>query len=157
PNLPNKSFDLHAELLPANEISGDFYDYFNIGSNRLAVTVADVCDKGMPAALFMSMVRALLRNFAERESDPGIILRDLNNAVTQQNPKCQFVSISFCVFDPVSHSIEVASAGHPAPMIRRKDGSVETVGIQQGPLLGVDSRAACYPKTFCQMNNGEVL
>jgi serine phosphatase RsbU (regulator of sigma subunit) len=157
PELPDKNFELHAELLPAHEISGDFYDYFNIGSNRLAIAVADVCGKGMPAALFMSMVRALLRNFAEHGHDPGIILRDLNNAVTQQNPKCQFVTISFCVFDPRSQSIEFSSAGHPAPLIRRPDGSVETVPVQQGPLLGVSSRAECYPKIRYQMKTEEVL
>src|SRR5262249_41550605 len=100
PDLPYKNFELYAELVPANEISGDFYDYFNLGANRLAIAVADVCGKGIPAALFMSMVRALLRNFAQHEEDPGIILRDLNNAVAQQNPKCQYVTLSFCVFDP---------------------------------------------------------
>jgi len=57
-------------------------------TNRLALAVADVCGKGIPAALFMSMVRALLRNLAETQGDPALILRDLNNAVAQQNPKC---------------------------------------------------------------------
>jgi serine phosphatase RsbU (regulator of sigma subunit) len=157
PALPHKNFELYAELLPAHEISGDFYDYFSMGANRLAITVADVCGKGIPAALFMSMVRALLRNFSEHESDPGIILRNLNNAVAQQNPKCQFVSISFCVFDPDSQSVEVASAGHPPPLVRRRNGSVENVPVQQGPLLGVSNRAELFPKVRCQINSGDVL
>ncbi len=117
--LPHKNVELYAELIPALEISGDFYDYFDIGRNRLAITVADVCGKGIPAALFMSMVRALLRNLAEREDDPGVLLRYLNNAVAQQNPKCQFVTLSLCVLDPVLKTIEIASAGHLPPLIRR--------------------------------------
>jgi sigma-B regulation protein RsbU (phosphoserine phosphatase) len=157
PHLPHQDFELYAELVPANEISGDFYDYFSIGANRLAITVADVCGKGIPAALFMSMVRALLRNLAEQQDDPGILLRELNNAVAQQNPKCQFVTLSFCVFDPSSQSIEVASAGHPSPLIRRNDGFVEAVTIEQGPLLGFMDREACYPKMRCQMHPGDLL
>jgi sigma-B regulation protein RsbU (phosphoserine phosphatase) len=157
PDLPGKNFELYAELIPAYEISGDFYDYFSVGGDRLAIAVADVCGKGMPAALFMSMVRALLRHFAERESDPGIILRDLNNAVTRQNPKCQFVTISFCVFDPGAQDVEIASAGHPPPLLRRQDGSVEVLGVQQGPLLGYAARLEPYPKTHFAMRPGELL
>jgi serine phosphatase RsbU (regulator of sigma subunit) len=157
PDLPQKNFELYAELLPAHEISGDFYDYFNIGSNRLGLAVADVCGKGIPAALFMSMVRALLRNFAEREADPGIILRDLNNAVAQQNPKCQFVTISLCVFDPASKTMELSSAGHPLPLIRSQDGSLETVRMEQGPLLGFAARTEPYPKIRCQLDTGDVF
>ena len=157
PDLPQKGFELHAELAPALEISGDFYDYFRIGENRLAIAIADVCGKGIPAALFMSMVRALLRNLAERENDPAIILRDLNNAVAQQNPKCQFVTISLCVFDPGSKTLEIASAGHPPPLIRRKDASVETANIQQGPLLGFESRPHGYPKSRFQLGDGDLL
>lgn len=157
PGLPHQNFEIHAELLPAQEISGDFYDYFSLGADRLAITVADVCGKGTPAALFMSMVRALLRNLAERESDPGIILRDLNDAVAPQNPKCQFVTISLCVFDPASRTIEVSSAGHPPPLIRRKDGSVEIVALDRGPLLGFTDRAEPYPKLRCQLHADELL
>jgi phosphoserine phosphatase RsbU/P len=157
PVLPYQNFDLHAELLPAHEISGDFYDYFDLGANRLAIAVADVCGKGMPAALFMSMVRALLRNFAERSGDPGIILRDLNNTLTRQNPKCQFVSLSFCVFDPASRTLEVSSAGHPPPFMRRQEGLVEAVAVPQGPLLGFADRAEPYPQLHLQMQPGELL
>lgn len=157
PDLPQKNFELYAELFPAHEISGDFYDYFSIGSDRLAIAVADVCGKGIPAALFMSMVRALLRNFAESESDPGIILRDLNNAVAQQNPKCQFVTLSFCVFDPATQTLEVASAGHPPPLIRRDGGLVEPVAVEHGPLLGFVSREESYPTRRYQMQIGDLL
>jgi len=155
--LPQQNFELHAELVPANEISGDFYDYFNLGPNRLAIAVADVCGKGIPAALFMSMVRALLRNLAESQQDPGDILRDLNNSVAQQNPKCQFVTLSFCVFDPGSRTIEISSAGHPPPMIRRQNGLVETLTVPQGPLLGYVKRADPYPKIQFHLESGDLL
>lgn len=157
PDLPGKHFELHAELVPALEISGDFYDYFNLGSHRLALAVADVCGKGVPAALFMSMVRALLRDFSERQEDPGIILRDLNNAVARQNPKCQFVTVSLCVYDPLSHAIELASAGHPLPLIRRQNGVVETLAAPQGPLLGFSQRPDGYPRISCQLRSGDLL
>ncbi len=157
PDLAQRNFELHAELLPAQEISGDFYDYFTLGDDRLAIAIADVCGKGIPAALFMSMVRALLRNLAESQNDPGKILRDLNNAVAQQNPKCQFVTLSLCVYDPGSRTIEVVSAGHPYPLVRRNDGSVETIRIPQGPLLGYLEKTDSYPKLSRQLQTGDLM
>ena len=157
PQLPHKNFEVHAELHPANEISGDFYDYFRIGENRLALAVADVCGKGMPAALFMSMVRALLRSLAQKQPDPAILLRELNNAVAEQNPKGQFVTLSFCVFDPGLRTIEISSAGHPSPLLRRADGSVEALAISHGPLLGFIERSENYPKMCCELQAGDLL
>lgn len=157
PEFPHKNFEVYAEILPANEISGDFYDYFRIREDRLALAVGDVCGKGIPAALFMSMVRALLRSLAEMQADPAILLRDLNNAVAQQNPKSQFVTLSFCVFDPSSRTIELASAGHPSPLIRRANGSVETVTVQHGPVLGFMEGSEDYPKVRCEIHSGELL
>ena len=157
PEFRHKNFELHAELHPANEISGDFYDYFRIEGDRLALAVADVCGKGIPAALFMSTVRALLRSLAERQADPAILLRDLNNAVAQQNAKGQFVTLSFCVFDPGARIIEISSAGHPSPLIRHADGSVETVAVPQGPLLGFMERSQGYPKIRCEIHSGELF
>jgi sigma-B regulation protein RsbU (phosphoserine phosphatase) len=84
-------------------------------------------------------------------------LRDLNNAVTQQNPKCQFVTVSFCVFNPASRTLEVSSAGHPLPLIRHQDGSVETIPVRQGPALGFANRAECYPKMDYQIQCGDLL
>jgi len=70
----------------------------------------------MPAALFMSMVRALLRNFAEREADPGIILRDLNNAVgSTESFKCNFVTVSFFCFRSWIADPRGLLSGHPPP------------------------------------------
>jgi serine phosphatase RsbU (regulator of sigma subunit) len=157
PEFRHKNFEVHAELHPANEISGDFYDYFRIGEDRLALAVADVCGKGIPAALFMSMVRALLRSLAEKEEDPAILLRDLNNAVAQQNPKGQFVTLSFCVFDPGACAIDISSAGHPSPLIRRASGSVETLEVQHGPVLGFMERSEPYPKARCEIHPGELF
>jgi phosphoserine phosphatase RsbU/P len=157
PEFRHQNFEVYAELLPANEISGDFYDYFRIREDRLAIAVGDVCGKGIPAALFMSMVRALLRSLAERQADPAILLRDLNNAVAQQNPKGQFVTLSFCVFDPSARMIEISSAGHPSPLIRRADGSVETVAVQHGPVLGFMEACEDYPKLRFEIYPGELI
>lgn len=157
PEFRHKNFELHAELHPANEISGDFYDYFRIGEDRLAIAVGDVCGKGIPAALFMSMVRALLRSLTQQQTDPAILLRDLNNAVAQQNPKGQFVTLSFCVFDPGAGTIDISSAGHPPPLIRRADGLVETVAVPHGPVLGFIEGCEDYPKMRCEIHSGDLF
>jgi sigma-B regulation protein RsbU (phosphoserine phosphatase) len=157
PEFRHQNFEVHAELHPANEISGDFYDYFRIGEDRLALAVADVCGKGIPAALFMGMVRALLRSFAERQTDPAILLRDLNNAVAQQNPKGQFVTLCLCVFDPGARTLDISSAGHPPPLIRRAGGSAEMLAIKNGPLLGFMERAEDYPRVRCELAPGDLF
>jgi len=82
---------------------------------------------------------------------------DLNNAVAQQNPKSQFVTLSFCVFDPHSRTLEVTSAGHPSPLIRRADGSVETLAVPHGPVLGFLEGSEDYPKVRCEIHSGELL
>ncbi len=157
PDLPARNFDLHATLVPALEISGDFYDYFRFAGDRLLLVAGDVCGKGIPAALFMSMVRALLRERAEAGGAPGEILRDVNNAVARQNPKDQYVTLLLAILDPAPRTVEVASAGHPAPLLRRAGGKVEAVPVRNGPLLGFAERAAPYPQLALALAPGDML
>jgi sigma-B regulation protein RsbU (phosphoserine phosphatase) len=129
-------FELHAQLDPAYEVSGDFYDYFKFGGSKLAFAVADVSGKGISAALFMTVVRFLLRHVAESGGSPGEILQKVNNTLAQDNPKCLFVTVVFGVFDPASGELQVASAGHPPGLLRLMEGTVSEIAGKNGPLLG---------------------
>lgn len=137
PALSSGPLDLAAELHPAEEVSGDFYDFIPIDDDRIAVLVADVSGKGMPAALFMSMVRALLRQLTRPGLRPGQILRQLNDTLARDNPKFMFVTIALGIFDPRTGECIVARAGHPAPLVRRKGGQIEEINCGPGCLIGV--------------------
>lgn len=157
PDFPQNNFELHAELFPAYEISGDFYDYFKVGADKLAIAVADVSGKGMPAALFMSMVRALLRNFAQPGKSAGHILQELNNAVAQQNPKCQFVTIVLCILEPAQRAVELSSGGHPPALLWHGADSVEILNLPQGPLLGFETVEKPFPTSTRVLERGDLL
>lgn len=157
PEMATCDFDLHAELSPAHEISGDFYDYFKLGDERLAIAVADVSGKGVPAAIFMSMVRALLRNIASPRKNAGEILRDLNDALARENPNCLFVTLALAVFEPCSGQLQLASGGHPPALLRRVDGSVEALHAAKGPLLGFEPLSFPFPNLNLRLEKGETL
>ena len=90
--------DLHAEMHPAREIGGDFYDYFLIDANRLAFTVADVSGKGIPAALFMAVSRTVMRSISGR-SDLSAGIAEANRLLATQNTACMFVTLFHGVLD----------------------------------------------------------
>jgi sigma-B regulation protein RsbU (phosphoserine phosphatase) len=157
PTLAGSVPDILAELHPAEEVSGDFYDYIPLGENRLAVLVADVSGKGMPAALFMSMVRALLRQLTRPGVGPAEILRALNDTLARDNPKFMFVTIAFGIYDATSGECTVARAGHPAPLLRRANGVVEEVNCAAGCIIGVAETCPELAEHSIRLAPGEML
>jgi serine phosphatase RsbU (regulator of sigma subunit) len=121
-------------------VGGDFYDIFQRDSERWAITIGDVCGKGADAAAVTSLARHTLRATAIRGDDrPDDLLRTLNRAMLAEGPMAyQFCTVAVASFTagPMSTMAEVASGGHPLPILLRSDGTVEAVG-EAGTLLGV--------------------
>ncbi len=157
PQLASGPLDLIAELHPAEEVSGDFYDYIPLDDNRIAVLVADVSGKGMPAALFMSMVRALLRQVLRPAVRPAQVLRGLNDTLARENPKFMFVTIALGIYDQRSGECILSRAGHPTPLHRRADGSVQEVNCPPGCILGVVEKCPELGETAVLLAPGETL
>ncbi len=135
-DLLDKGVELFARVHPAREVSGDLYDFFRLADGRLAFFLGDVSGKGMPAALFMIAVRTLLRHLAPSASSPADLLRRLHAALVADNPTAMFVTLAHGVFDPTDGSLLFSSAGHPPPLLRRSDGSVEVVTVHRTQMLG---------------------
>jgi serine phosphatase RsbU (regulator of sigma subunit) len=129
--------DLHAEMHPARELGGDFYDYFPIGARRLALTVADVAGKGIPAALFMAVSRTLLRSLAD-ESDIAARIDHANRLLSAENEACMFVTAVHCVLDTATGVVSYCNAGHNPPYVLRADGRREPL-TATGIPLGIDA------------------
>ena len=131
--------DLHAEMHPARDIGGDFYDYYLIDDRRLAVTVADVSGKGIPAALFMAVSRTVLRSVAGH-GDMASAIGDANRLLAAKNDACMFVTMFHGVLDLPSGILHWCNAGHDPPYLLRAGGGQERLRATGIPL-GIDPAA----------------
>ncbi|WP_442579741.1 SpoIIE family protein phosphatase [Mesorhizobium sp. ASY16-5R] len=121
------TFGVKGLMQSANEVGGDFYDFFERGDGKLVFVIADVSGKGVPAAFFMAISRTLLKAIALFENDPAVCVRQLNDLLVVDNDQMMFVTLVFGVFDPRTGHVDFVNAGHSAPIRIRADGSVETV------------------------------
>ena len=132
---------VEARFRPAGkgiEMGGDFYDAFEVGENAWAVTIGDVCGKGPDAAALTAMVRYTLRAVTMHERRPDLALELVNRAILRDRSDDRFCSAALAIVQtrPDSVRVELASAGHPLPLLLRPDGTVETIGAR-GHLLGL--------------------
>ena len=120
-----ESFDLYASMSPAKEVGGDFYDFFLVDDSHLAMIMADVSGKGVPAALFMVIAKTLIKNRAQMGGGPSEILYDVNNQLCEGNEADLFVTVWLAILDLHTGKGLAANAGHEHPAIRRAGGKFE--------------------------------
>jgi serine phosphatase RsbU (regulator of sigma subunit) len=149
--------ELFARMHPAREMSGDLYDFFRLPDGRLAFFIGDVSGKGMPAALFMVAVRTLIRHLAPSSSGPADLLRRLHVALAADNPTMLYVTLLHGIYDHTDGSMLLARGGHPAPLLRRADGTVETIPLQPGALVGCSPVTLNISDTRLALHPGETL
>ncbi|MBQ3327153.1 MAG: SpoIIE family protein phosphatase [Clostridia bacterium] len=137
PAFPERDeFDLYATMAPAREVGGDFYDFFFIDDDHLALIMADVSGKGVPAALFMMITKIILKNRAMQGGGPGDILADVNRQLCDGNGQNMFVTTWLGILNVNTGELVTASAGHEYPAICRADGSFEFQKDRHGFVLG---------------------
>ncbi|MBP9877741.1 MAG: serine/threonine-protein phosphatase [Alphaproteobacteria bacterium] len=130
---------LKALMIPAKEVGGDFYDYFKIDDNRLAIVVADVSGKGIPAALFMILTRTLLKAQAALSDSIPDLLKRVNQILTSQNHEMMFVTVFFGIYDARTKSFTYCNAGHPpAYLYDSARQSFTALELTQNMALGID-------------------
>ena len=128
--------DLHADMHPAREIGGDFYDYFMLDERRLVVTIADVSGKGIPAALFMAVSRTVMRN-APADTDMAQRMREANRLLATGNTACMFVTMFSGVLDVETGQLRYCNAGHNSPYLLRAGGGCDMLK-PTGIPFGID-------------------
>jgi sigma-B regulation protein RsbU (phosphoserine phosphatase) len=140
--------EMAALSLPASEVGGDYYDYFQLDDHRLAVVVGDVTGHGVASGLVLSGVRASLNLLAGEFEDPAAVLGRLNLMLKRTAPRRMHMTLGVAVFDRARCEVTVALAGHPpAVVIRAGDGSVRQVGRSSVPL-GALERAVFRAETI---------
>ncbi len=137
PFLPERSeFDLYASMNPAKEVGGDFYDFFMVDDNHLALVMADVSGKGIPAALFMMSSKILIKNHVMTGSSPGTVLRAVNNQICENNREDMFVTVWLGILDLRDGTLVSANAGHEYPILKTPDGDFELIKSKHSFVLG---------------------
>ena len=126
PAFPERNdMDIFASMDPAKEVGGDFYDLFMVDDDHLAVVMADVSGKGVPAALFMVIAKTLIKNHLQNQEPVNEALINANNQLCEGNDEGYFVTTWAAVVDLKTGDVEFADAGHELPLVIHPDGSVE--------------------------------
>jgi serine phosphatase RsbU (regulator of sigma subunit) len=151
--LPQKpltrwEIDVAAVNRPANHISGDFYNWFDLPDGRTAVVIGDVTGHGMSAAFLMATAQLLVRNTLPVVRDPGRCLEEVNRQLCVQVFNGQFVTMQILVFDPEQRTVEIATAGHPAPLLCGPDRCFTPVPVEPQLVLGVEADTAIPTESF---------
>ncbi len=127
-------FDLHALTLPSRYVGGDYYDFVLIDDRRLALVVADVSGKGIPASILTATLQAAVRSNVDAQTDPGLMMARLNGLLYQNTSASEFATLFYCVVDLKKAKIKYANAGHDFPLVVNGDGA-EALG-ESGIVLG---------------------
>ena len=147
--------EIHAIWQPARETAGDFYDIFELSEGRVGLVVADVSGKGVGAAVFMTMTRALLRSCAQIESAPASVLKTLNDTMVMDEKTGMFVTAVYAVYDPSTGQLAICDAGHIPPLLARR-GKCEWLEIQGGLPLATMANDM-YRTTELTLTAGDML
>jgi serine phosphatase RsbU (regulator of sigma subunit) len=135
PVLPGYSFS--AIMMPARAVGGDFFDFIPLSREDLGIVVADVSDKGMPAALFMALTRSLVRAEASRGVFPAEVLRRVNHHLLGMNQAEMFVTALYGILHGTTGEFLYARAGHELPVLLDGDGAIVSIPRSRGQLLGL--------------------
>ncbi|MBQ8556558.1 MAG: PP2C family protein-serine/threonine phosphatase, partial [Clostridia bacterium] len=135
-NFPEREeINLFASMSPAREVGGDFYDFFMVDDRHLAIVMADVSGKGVPAALFMVIGKTLVKDHTQPDSDLGDVFSRVNNLLCESNSEGLFITAFEGVLDLVTGEFNFVNAGHEMPMISRGGNPFEAHKIRPGFVL----------------------
>lgn len=148
---------LFARMEPAQQVGGDFYDFFYLDpdESRLAFVIADVSGKGIPAAMFMVIAKTLLKTHLLR-LDPAAVLEQVNNLLCEDNSRSMFVTVFVCSLDIKTGMLSYANGGHNRPLIALSGGDYQFMELKKGLPLGV-IEGCRYKLCALQLHPGDKL
>jgi len=136
PPFPDRQeFDIYAMMIPAKEVGGDFYDFFMVDDDHLALVIADVSGKGIPAALFMMTTKTLIKTLALKGISPAQVLDEANARLCENNEAGMFVTAWIGILEISTGKFAFANAGHNPPFIRRKGEGFAPLKARPGFVL----------------------
>ncbi|MFQ5824101.1 MAG: SpoIIE family protein phosphatase [bacterium] len=151
----NEDFSIAAYSDSSSSVGGDFYDYLPIDETRFGLVIADACGNGLPAAMLISQIHAMLKSEINNGKELPSILENMNEQLVSSTPKDKFATLFYSVFDVTESELQYATAGHDYPIVVRKDGSVESLQAT-GPALGI-RRNSTYETGVVKLNGGDFI
>ena len=148
--------ELYAAMTPAKEVGGDFYDFFFIDGDHIALVMADVSGKGVPAALFCVVAKAVLRDKAMLGGDPAKMLYEVNNILCQNNGAGLFITVWLGILDVKTGFVQYCNAGHEYPIIDLHGDKVEVIHNDNCPPLAAMENTEFINESV-QLKNGDSL
>jgi sigma-B regulation protein RsbU (phosphoserine phosphatase) len=152
-----REFDLHARFSPAREIGGDYYDFYMLNPDTLVIVVGDVSGKGVPAALYMAVIRTAFRSFARQAASPSRLMRDLNETLVRDNRSGLYVTLNCFFINLPDGKTEYVIAGHPAPMWHRAaEGTTAIIDSPRDTFVGMQPGLE-FPAGTITLEKGDTL
>lgn len=133
----SEEFNLYASMVPARSVGGDFFDVYEFSDGRIGVVIADVSDKGVPAAMFMMASRTLLKACAATSSSPAQVLQQVNGMLADNNADMTFVTLLYGIYDPLTKELVYSNGGHNLPVVIKPDKTIGLLESTEGTALGV--------------------
>lgn len=151
-----EEFDIYASMSPAKEVGGDFYDFFLVDQDHLALVMADVSGKGVPAALFMMITKTLLKNAAQSGLSPREAMEKVNNQLLENNEAGMFVTVWLGIYEISTGKLTAANAGHEYPAVKRAGCSFELLKDKHGFVMaGMED--VSYQEYVLEFHPGDML
>lgn len=148
--------ELTGMMIPAKEVGGDFYDFFLLDGNRLALIMADVSGKSVPACLFMAVARTVIRTVANKNFSTADILFKANEVLSMDNQSNLFVTVFYGVLNLTTGELAYSNAGHTSPYVLTKSG-VNQLEKNQGMALGIIENTFTYEEKNITLSPGDTL
>ena len=158
-NSVGKNFKIFATMTPAKEVGGDFYDFYFLNDRHLVITIADVSDKGVPAALFMVVAKTILKNTALISSPDNLsaVVESANNQLSENNSSEMFVTVFIGRLDLLTGEFIYVNAGHNSPFIRHGKNSFSRLPrVPKSPMLGIRKKLR-FPQKSVRLNPGDTI
>jgi sigma-B regulation protein RsbU (phosphoserine phosphatase) len=152
-----EDIDVHARLIPAREVGGDFYDYFFLDDEHFCFVVGDVSGKGVPAALFMAVTKALIKAGAHGETSTAGILTRVNSEISRDNENSMFITVFLAILNTTTGHLVYTNAGHnPSFVLRQGGGPMLKLSDLHGMVVGA-FEGVQYKETVVLLNRGDVV
>ncbi|WP_197031817.1 PP2C family protein-serine/threonine phosphatase [Methanobrevibacter sp. YE315] len=137
-SIENEDYTVYGFSKPAKEVGGDFYDYYPIDEDNVAIIIGDASGKGVPAALLSTITQSIIRQILKSETDPSKALYMLNNQLCENNTECMFVTLWLGIYNNKTKDIIFSNAGHNSPLVM-EDGQFRALKVNNGISLGIMS------------------
>jgi len=158
PPFPEDSdkVDIYASMEAAKDIGGDFYDFFRIDDDRIALVIADVCGKGIPAALFMAVSRTIIRSKGVQGCSVPECMTESNRLLAAYSVDNMFVTVFYAIYNIKTGLVSYCNAGHNPPHLLHSNGSVSELPVSKNTIVGVFDDLE-YQEAVLQLEQGDTL